>query len=510
VDKLAKERCPIAREVDIVAGDENDSRSKDPDARLLILLCRHSLHMDQGDFASFAGINASQLSDYEQGVRAAPRKVQERAVGAAGLPVFLCDGMLRDIRSFRVAARGRSRVDRIFSAGTAAQVIDLARLAADVVLGPPTPVRPTAEAPAAEDRATAAALWARLEKRSSAERRALVEELEEYWSWALSERIAAESLVQAPNHPDKALELAELACLIAEKVPGEELWRWRIQGHALLFKGNARRVCNDLPGSDLAFSLARLLFKAGAPGDSGLLSEAWLPALESSLRRDQRRFPEAQKLIEEALALDRGDLRGKILLSKSFLHETLGEPEASFSALYEAAPLIDPALEPRNAFGLRFNLVVALCALARFEEAEARLPEVEALAEGLGGELDLTRAVWLQARVHAGLGRPAQARDAFEHVRRVFERRGHAFNYALASLELALLLLKEGRAAEVSTLAAEMLAIFRSFEVERESLAALQLFCDASKRKTATVELAQRVVTFLHRAQHDPELRFEP
>jgi hypothetical protein len=55
-----------------------------------------------------------------------------------------------------------------------------------------------------------------------------------------------------------------------------------------------------------------------------------------------------------------------------------------------------------------------------------------------------------------------------------------------------------------------MLPIFRSQEVEREALAALRLFCEAARRKTATVELARRVVRFLHRAQHDPELRFEP
>jgi tetratricopeptide (TPR) repeat protein len=493
-----------------VAGDENDPRSKDPDAQLLILLCRHSLPMDQGDFARFAGINPSQLSDYEQGVRAAPRKVQEKAVRAAGLPVFLLAGMLRGIRSFRVAARGRLRADRIFSASTAAEVIDLARLVADVVLGPLTPVRPTAEAPAAEDRAAAAALWARLERRRAAERRVLVDELEEYWSWALSERIAAESLGQAPNHPSKALELAELAHLVAEKVPGEELWRSRIRGYALLFEANARRACNDLPGAGEAVTRACTLFEAGAPGDPGLLSGAWGPWIESSVRRDQRRFPEALQRIEEALALDRGELRGQILLGKAWLHEMLGEPEASFSALYEAAPLIDPDREPRNALVLRFNLVVALCALERFEEAETRLPEVQALAEKLGQELDLTRALWLQAKVHAGLGRPAKARDAFEQVRRVFTRRGLTFDYALVSLELALLLLEEGQTVEVSALAVEMLNIFRTQKIEREALAALQLFCEAARRKTATVELARQIVKFLQRAQHDPELRFEP
>ncbi len=210
-------------------------------------------------------------------------------------------------------------------AGTAAEVIDLGRLTADAVLGPLTPAPRQVGRPAAEDRAAAAALWARLERRSAAERRVLVEELEEYWSWALSERIAAESLCQAPNHPGKALELADLARLVAEKVPGEALWRWRILGYALLFEANSRRACNDLPGADEALTRACALFEAGAPGDPGLLSGLGGPWIESSLRRDQRRFPEALQRIEEALALDRGELRGLILLSQSWLHEALGE-----------------------------------------------------------------------------------------------------------------------------------------------------------------------------------------
>jgi hypothetical protein len=50
----------------------------------------------------------------------------------------------------------------------------------------------------------------------------LVEELEEYWSGELVERVAAESIRKVPNHPQEALELAELALLIAERAGGAE------------------------------------------------------------------------------------------------------------------------------------------------------------------------------------------------------------------------------------------------------------------------------------------------
>ncbi len=84
-----------------------------------------------------------------------------------------------------------------------------------------------------------------------------------------------------------------------------------------------------------------------------------------------------------------------------------------------------------------------------------------------------------------------------------------AFDYALVCLDLALLLLGQGDTGEVRALAEEMLTIFRSQQVEREPLAALQFFCEAAKREAASVELARRVVKYLNRAQYDPELRFD-
>jgi len=481
-----------------------DADKNDPDSRLALSLFRSFLLLDQGDFAKAAHIAQSQLSVYERGERAAPREVLERAALAASFPIPLLDSLLWAIRSFRATAEGRSRADRVFAHGMAAEVIALVQRAVKVVLEPLG--RPTLGEPL-----DTAALWAHLEACEASERRMLVEELEEYWSGALCVRVAAESIQQAPNLPTDALELAELALLIAERLPGEEEGRRRIQGYAWAHVSNAHRVCNDLPRAEEAIVRARNLWEAGgALGDAERLNEAWLPGLEAALRRDQRRFQEALKRIDEALALDSGELRGQILLTKAQIHETLGDPETSTAALLEAAVLVNPSREPRNAFGVRFNLLVNLCHLERFEEAQLRLPEVKALAEQLGEELDLTRAVWLEAKIDGGLGRLAEALANFEQARQVFNRRGLAFDYALVTLELAVLLLEQGRTADVRGLAEEMLPIFRTQKVERETLAALQLFCDAAQRETATVGLARKLVRFLYRAEHDPELCFKP
>jgi len=77
-------------------------------------------------------------------------------------------------------------------------------------------------------------------------------------------------------------------------------------------------------------ALAR--FSRPEPGRSGALNEAGCPGSNRPFGALSADFLKALTRIEEALALDRGDLRGQILLSKSHLHETLGEPEASSAA----------------------------------------------------------------------------------------------------------------------------------------------------------------------------------
>jgi hypothetical protein len=82
------------------------------------------------------------------------------------------------------------------------------------------------------------------------------------------------------------------------------------------------------------------------------------------------------------------------------------------------------------------------------------------------------------------------------------------YSAALADLEIAVLLLAEGRSAEVKAMARELVAAFESRNIHREALAALRLFQEAAEREEATAELARQVLRYLFRARYDQGLRF--
>ena len=70
---------------------------------------------------------------------------------------------------------------------------------------------------------------------------------------------------------------------------------------------------------------------------------------------------------------------------------------------------------------------------------------------------------------------------------------------ALVSLDLALLLARQGRTAELKLLAAELMETFSAQEVHREATAALVLFQRACEEERVTAELISRLSALLRR-----------
>jgi tetratricopeptide (TPR) repeat protein/transcriptional regulator with XRE-family HTH domain len=479
---------------------------------LALALVRRGEGLKQNDAAVRIGIPASLLSAYEHGDPRLTLERLEAVVEGMGVPAETVPERI-EIALFAAALALPAPFPPVGISEEVRRRVEAAaaragRIAFETALQEYH--RAARAAQARKDRRRAEVLWARLKGRTHSARLALVEEDPKYQTWALAERLCAESERAAAGDPQQALELAELALRVAELVIGEPAWRSSLAGYVWAFLANARRVASDLTGAEKAFCQAWKLWEAGAPADFGLLDGSRLLDLEASLLRDGRHTTAALERLDQSLALHpKGAGKGRILLKKGAVLEQMGSYGAAVETLHEAAPWIDRERQPRHFCVLRFNLIACLCHTDRYQEAEAALPELRALMAQPDQAMDRVRLCWLTGRVASGLGRTAEGIEALAAARAKFAEKKIRYDEALVSMELAGLYLKQGRTEDVKSLVRKMEPIFRGQDVHEEAQKALTLFRQAVELETMTVELVRRLVGYLYRAQHNPELRFE-
>lgn len=373
----------------------------------------------------------------------------------------------------------------------------------------------TVEIGLGRSRKEAPALWEELRGYSFEEKRALVGEAERFRSWGLCEFLCAESEKEASHDPDRAWELAELAVAVSSVVPewepAESLWRDELRAYALAHLANACRVAGDLRAAEEAFAAAEALWRPAYQNMGNVLDyEARYLALLASLRRAQRRFPEALQLLDQALAADPPPpLLARILINKAKLFEELGEIDEAIDLLNEARSKAGEKVDHRLHLCLVQNHLDYLSKAGRLIEAEALVPEVEGLGRELGSEIDLLRLRWTQARIAQGLGRVGEALHLFEESRAGFVRHDLAYDVALISLELALACLRLGRSADVLRVIQDTLPTLQILSVNREGLMAVRLLTEAIADQRLTAELIGNVLEHLRRSL-DPSHSTEP
>jgi len=462
------------------------------------------------------GLDKSQLARYEAGDETPGPANLSKITQATGVPPLVQDFIRWCLRLIRKAVKAgeRARVPagkpesldatRAVVWNAVDRTLSLAR-AELALLQAPQSCQPCP--PTEADHRRVDVLWQRLKTASEAKRRLLVEGAQAYRDWLLCVRICKESETTAADDPSEALHLAELAVFVAQRVPGTEAWRSRLQGWCTGALANAQRVGSTLPRSEATFGRVWRLWRAGKD-EAGLLSDAYLLDLEASLRRDQRRFARALRLHEDAMKLARPVERGSILLNKSATLEEKGDLELAFRTLGQAAAVIDGERQPRLRWVLCFNQAAVLIRLGRAAEAAPIVREVRTLAERLGNRIDLIKTTWLEGNLLAGLSRRQEAVEALEKTRRDLDAEELPYDYALASLDLALVYREEGRFPEIAALAAEILTIFEAQGVQREALAAVILLREAAEKEQVTADLVRRLADYLKRAQREPGLRF--
>jgi tetratricopeptide (TPR) repeat protein len=326
---------------------------------------------------------------------------------------------------------------------------------------------------------------------------------ESFQTWGLSQFLLRQSLESGFEDAAKATNYAELAVKISQNLEDtyDPHWILDLQARAHAYLGNARRVLGELRSAETSFREAERFLSKSMTGNEIVRAEVL--QLKASLRRAQRRFPEALALVDEALTIyrEQDNLHGAgfSLLKKAKILEDGEDLGGAVRILRELVEELDPKQEPQLSAYARHNLVLCLTEAGRYDEAEQLLPEVREQLAGQGKPLNLVRLRWAEGKIALGLGRTAEAEEDFREVRQDFLERTMGYDAALVSLDLAILYAREHRTSELKRLAAEMAPIFESRDVRRESLAALVMFRNACEEERMTVELATQLALELRR-----------
>jgi tetratricopeptide (TPR) repeat protein len=354
-------------------------------------------------------------------------------------------------------------------------------------------------------------LFSQLLKLEPETRRSAIRETPTFQFLALAQHLVERSREKVFEDPSQAEELAELAVETSEALSSEiypSILVLDAQTLAWAALGNARRVRSDLVGADRAFGPALRLLKR-SKGDLPW-NRGEVLSLLGSLRIDQARYDQARKVLEEAVEIFRRDeerrLEAKALIKLAQAVGEAGAPEEAIPYLEQTRDLLDGEDAQLRLIAGHY-LVQAMNDAGRIAEAAELFESLEPEYATHGQEFGIAqRRKWLAARLAQARGEASEAEALFEDVRDGFLEREIGYDYALSSLELAGLLIEQGRAGEVRRLAEEMVPLFASRQVHGHALAALAMFQQAAAAQEATSALVQDLIVYLRRARNNPQL----
>jgi tetratricopeptide (TPR) repeat protein len=359
------------------------------------------------------------------------------------------------------------------------------------------------------------ALLERLRELPPDDRRIVLRSDPEFHNWALGERLIEESRKSLGSDLEGARELADSAVIVAEALePGggfDGALANDLKARAWGARGEVLRRLSDLRGAGEAFAVAEGFIERGT-GDA--LEEAGLLELAAALYRDQSRMAEAHHLLDEAVAVYRryrdSHRMGRAFIQRGRVHGQADELEPAIEWLRKGLGLIDAEHDRELDLAARCCLMLYLTESGRPREARFLLKATRAEALRHGSPWLLSRLRWLEGKIYHALGFLAEAERALLDARQELLDLKAELNAAAVSLDLAALYGAQGRAGEVRRLAAEILPVFRSRDLPRETIAALLALRQASRMETRSARLLAEIRDHLDRVRHDPKLRFEP
>jgi tetratricopeptide (TPR) repeat protein len=313
--------------------------------------------------------------------------------------------------------------------------------------------------------------------------------------------------------PSRMVQLALLALKCAERLDAKQY------GNALVFDfqceaqaavGNAFRVADRLGDAKAAMLRAWELFELGTRCE---LQEVRLLDLEATLDVDLRRFHQAITKLETVYRYHRrtGDkhLAGRALLKQGLYTTYAGRPEKALAILRRSLTLLDATRDPGLVYDAMHNLVTALVDCRRYREAERQLFHLRPMQQHGSGRITRLKIRWEEGRIDAGLERYERAEAVLLEVREGLAEVNRAYDTALASLDLAAVLMARRKPRQAAEVVAAAYQTFVALRIEREGLASILVLRTACQAGVATRAMVEEVASFLRRFATDPTARFE-
>ncbi len=237
--------------------------------KLAVVLLRHLHSQSQRQLEAVSGVDQKRISRYELGQVTPRRPTLDRLAGAVGISPARLDQLLHlcgqiceesaahSAQALRPAIPASQEAAASLGAPDVAED-DLSHGAAEIaeslepwileglaeleaLVAAPSPQRS-----AREERGRAVELWQRLDPLTDRQRRLVIQFGREYWTWAVCERLCAESRAAVTTDPDRAFEWAELALAVAEQAEGVERAKSCLQAYALAALAGAQSAQGDL------------------------------------------------------------------------------------------------------------------------------------------------------------------------------------------------------------------------------------------------------------------------
>ncbi|MEM7480101.1 MAG: tetratricopeptide repeat protein [Acidobacteriota bacterium] len=335
----------------------------------------------------------------------------------------------------------------------------------------------------------------------------LVRNRQRYQTLGLAQLLVEEGLAAGYEDAERGRSLAEVGLLILDHL---EVRRYGqaliddVSGRAWCVIGNAHRLQADFEASEYAFEQAsELLADSSDPIAEGDLLYLW-----ALVNKDRHQYSEALHRFDRATVCfeEAGDelKAARVLTSLGNLYLEKGAPEDALSPLLEAIARSDEEADPKGVLFARSNLALCFADLGEFHEARSIFEQCEEGYRQFGEPHVLLRGQWLEGMIAAGLGENERAEELLLQVYHEFRRRDEMYEIALVSLDLALLLNRQGRFAEVRDMARESLAALVPTGVFEGAAAALAVFHAARHKETVAEDLLQGLSLYLKRARTAP------